>query len=104
MSRKNKSQHARRRENDRKWFKQHPEQVPTTCQDCGRSDVKLQFYHERYDIPRVGRFLCEECHMKVHGTKPNPEKRAAKAARKNKYAQFSKQNPGEQQLPPIPQV
>jgi len=94
MSHRNKSQHARRRENDRKWFKSHPEEVPSICKDCGRSDVKLQFHHERYDVPRIGRFICNECHMKAHGTKPNLEKRAAKAAR-NKYAQFSKQNPSE---------
>ncbi len=82
--------HDRRRENDRKYFKKHPEEVPTACQDCGKVE-KLQFHHERYDIPRCGRWLCEECHMKVHGTKPNLERRQAKAE-KNKYKQFSKEN------------
>lgn len=104
MSRRNKSQHARRRENDRKYFKLHPEEKINTCEKCGKEDsvwysgvlCKLQFHHERYDVPRVGKWLCDECHMTEHGTKPNLEKRAAKAARKNKYAQFSKST-GEQQ-------
>lgn len=88
--RHHKTDHDRRRESDRKWFKMHPESIATACEDCGKVE-KLQFHHERYDIPRCGKWLCEECHMKRHGTKPNLEKRQAKAER-NKYKQFSKKN------------
>jgi len=84
-----KTEHDRRRENDRKWFKKHPQEVPTACQKCGKSGVPLQFHHERYDVPRVGQFLCEECHMAIHGIKPNWEKRRSK----NKYVEFSKKHP-----------
>jgi len=79
------SDHERRRRADRKWFKRHPEYKPDHCQDCGKKGVPLQFHHERYDIPRCGRFVCAECHMKIHGIKPNPNKR-----KKNKYDKFSK--------------
>ena len=89
-SKSHKTQHDRRRSNDRNWFKKHPECIATACQDCGKVE-KLQFHHERYDVPRCGRWLCEECHMKVHGMKPNLERRRIKAE-KNKYKQFSKLN------------
>jgi hypothetical protein len=88
-SRHHKTPHDRRRENDRKYFKQHPEERATACEKCGKV-CKLQFHHERYDVPRVGKWLCEDCHMAEHGTKPNLHRRAAKLARRNKYGQFSK--------------
>jgi hypothetical protein len=86
--RRSKKPHDRRRESDRRWFKKHPECIPTCCQVCNKTGVKLQFHHERYDIPRVGKFICEECHMNIHGVKPNLEKRRMKE--KNKYWMFSK--------------
>lgn len=86
---KNRSAHDNRRRADRKWFQRHPEMIPTKCADCNKQ-VPLQFHHERYDVPRTGRFLCEFCHMKQHGTKPNWEKRMAKEKRKNKYWMYSK--------------
>lgn len=85
-----KTAHDRRRENDRKYFKKHPELKPNYCQDCGKINVPLQFHHERYDIPRCGRFLCEECHMKIHGIKPNWQKR--KMRKNNKYWKLSNDN------------
>lgn len=84
---RNKSDHDKRRRSDRKWFRKHPELRPTFCSDCGRDGVLLQFHHMRYDIPRCGRFICEECHMKQHNVQPNQMKREAK---RNKYWQFSK--------------
>lgn len=80
---KKKTAHRRRREADRRWFRKKLGTKPKQCADCQREGVPLQFHHVRYDIPRTGRYICNECHMKVHGFKPNNNKR--KMRENNKY-------------------
>lgn len=59
-----------RRFNDRRWFKDHWWLIPTLCQCCRKQD-KLTFHHTDYNIPRVGQWLCIDCHRKIHGNIPN---------------------------------
>lgn len=63
---RNSKAHARRRENDRRWFKRHPEAIPKECQVCGKVR-ELAFHHDNYDKPRIGRFVCRSCHDEIHG-------------------------------------
>jgi hypothetical protein len=67
VHKRNHKKHANRRENDRRWFKRHPEAIPDACQVCGKDDTILEFHHDSYDEPRIGRFVCKWCHDKIHG-------------------------------------
>jgi len=57
--------HQNRRVADNRYFHKHQELKGKHCDWC-ECQSNLTFHHTRYDKPRVGVWLCQECHRAYH--------------------------------------